>query len=168
MVNSEKDAEIIRFNWKPEDKTFADILEQAGTIPIPPYLNRQAEPSDNKWYQTVYAHQKGSVAAPTAGLHFTPDLIRTISQKGFKNINLTLHVGAGTFKPVKTQTLRDHSMHTEHFQIDKSQIEALQKEKNLFISVGTTSVRTLESLYWLGIKIKEGLLSRNENLFIEQ
>jgi len=167
-VKTELNTDIIRFSWEQKKMTFADILEQAGTIPIPPYLKRPAEAPDNKWYQTVYAQQNGSVAAPTAGLHFTPELIRKLSQNGFSTIELTLHVGAGTFKPVLTPNLRDHAMHTEHFFIEKSQLVALLEMKGPLISVGTTSVRTLESLYWLGVKINKGLLNHGKGFYINQ
>jgi len=168
LVNAEKNAEIIRFTWDPPDNIFADILDQAGTIPIPPYLNRPVEASDNEGYQTVYAQQNGSVAAPTAGLHFTPDLINRLTQQGFKTVELILHVGAGTFKPVKSTRIGDHAMHTEHFLVDRSMIESLINGQGPVISVGTTSVRTLESLYWLGVKIAKHLLDSTSGLFIDQ
>ncbi len=143
---------IIQFTWDPGHISFAEILEVAGTIPIPPYLNRKAEKSDSNRYQTIYAHIKGSVAAPTAGLHFTPGVIDKLTLRGFSQEKITLHVGAGTFKPVSSETLEGHAMHTEHFSISSEFLSGLIKNKGSIIAVGTTSVRTLESLYWLGLK----------------
>ncbi|MEN8120929.1 MAG: S-adenosylmethionine:tRNA ribosyltransferase-isomerase [Bacteroidota bacterium] len=149
---------IVGFSWKsiePSDQglTFADILEQTGKTPLPPYLNREAEKSDKTRYQTVYAKQKGSVAAPTAGLHFTEDVFKSLAEKGIKNLELTLHVGAGTFRPVKSETIEGHEMHEEHFRVEKEFLQKLFDQKGRIVAVGTTSVRTLESLYWLGVKI---------------
>jgi S-adenosylmethionine:tRNA ribosyltransferase-isomerase len=149
------ESEIIKFSWDPPELSFSEILETAGTIPIPPYLNRKAETTDKNRYQTVYAHKKGSVAAPTAGLHFTPGLLRELRSKGFNQDKVTLHVGAGTFKPVSSETLEEHTMHTEHFSIRREFLAGLIKSKDPVIAVGTTSVRTLESLYWLGVKTNQ-------------
>jgi S-adenosylmethionine:tRNA ribosyltransferase-isomerase len=149
------ESEIIEFSWNPPELSFSEILETAGTIPIPPYLNRKAETTDRNRYQTVYAHKKGSVAAPTAGLHFTPGLLRELRSKGFKQDKITLHVGAGTFKPVSSETLEEHTMHTEHFSISRELLSGLINSKDPVIAVGTTSVRTLESLYWLGLKVNQ-------------
>ncbi len=151
---------IVEFQWNTLDSTdyelsFADILEHIGQTPLPPYLNRQAEKSDKTRYQTVYAKQKGSVAAPTAGLHFTHDVFGSLEKKGVKQQELTLHVGAGTFRPVKSETIEGHEMHEEHFRVEKSFLEQLIKQKGRVIAVGTTSVRTLESLFWLGVKMME-------------
>ncbi len=155
---------IIQFSWNPVHISFAEILEVAGTIPIPPYLNRKAEESDSKRYQTVYAHTEGSVAAPTAGLHFTPAIINDLASKGFSQNKITLHVGAGTFKPVSSETLEEHSMHTEHFSISRKFLSGLIRNKGPILAVGTTSVRTLESLYWLGVKANQN----NFKPFVDQ
>ncbi len=146
---------IVEFRWVPTELSFSEILEIAGTIPIPPYLNRKAEKTDKNRYQTVYARKKGSVAAPTAGLHFTPGLLNELNSKGFKQSRITLHVGAGTFKPVSSETLEDHQMHTEHFSVKKKFLNELVNHKDPIIAVGTTTVRTLESLYWLGLKANQ-------------
>lgn len=146
------DSEIVEFSWDPIEISFSEILETAGTIPIPPYLNRKAEKSDKSRYQTVYAHKKGSVAAPTAGLHFTPELLKNLSSGGIMQEKITLHVGAGTFKPVSSETLENHTMHSEHFSVNRKFLADLTERQSQVIAVGTTTVRTLESLYWLGMK----------------
>ncbi len=152
-IAQEKDSYTVCFSWKPQTKTFAEVLELIGNIPLPPYLNRQAEMIDVERYQTVYASKKGSVAAPTAGLHFTSDILKTLAKKNIQSLEVTLHVGAGTFKPVKATYLKDHVMHAEYIDISKETIELLidnvMNEKAI-IAVGTTSLRTLESLYWFG------------------
>jgi len=142
---------LIMFSWGG-DFTFSEILEASGTIPIPPYLNRDTEDIDLNRYQTVYSKHKGSVAAPTAGLHFTPSIIETLKNKGVDTAEVTLHVGAGTFKPVKTDDVADHEMHTEHFSVTLESLKKLRKYLGNVISVGTTSMRTLESLYWYGVR----------------
>lgn len=160
VVKAEKNIQygqsfIIKFSWSKNNISFADIIENMGTIPIPPYLNRKSEEIDDKRYQTVYSKHKGSVAAPTAGLHFTDDLLKKISVSGATIRNITLHVGAGTFKPVQSETIADHEMHTEHFVVEASVVKEILKNKEKIIAVGTTSVRTIESLYWLGVKLLE-------------
>lgn len=151
-LESGRESNIIEFSWNNENITFSQILETTGVTPIPPYLNRETEELDKNRYQTVYSKLKGSVAAPTAGLHFTDEILKNLEQKGVSINEVTLHVGAGTFKPVKSETIDDHEMHTEHFVVSKSIIKnLLSAEKN--IVVGTTSVRTLESLYWIGAKL---------------
>ena len=145
---------IVRFRWSA-DLSFGELLELLGRIPIPPYLNRDSEEIDNSRYQTVYAKYEGSVAAPTAGLHFTPELIADMRGKGFGFEEVTLHVGAGTFLPVKDENAAEHPMHTEHFTVTRSTIENLLNNVGSIISVGTTSVRTLESLSALAWRIKE-------------
>ncbi len=145
---------LIEFSWDNPQYSFSEILEQLGELPIPPYLNRKTEESDLERYQTVYSKIKGSVAAPTAGLHFTPEVLDTLKQQGTELEEITLHVGAGTFKPVKSEDISHHEMHTEHFLVQKSSLKHLLDERKN-IPVGTTSVRTLESLFWLAIKIKE-------------
>ncbi len=157
---------IIKFSWNNSDYTFGDILENIGQTPIPPYLNRNSELSDKTRYQTVYSKYKGSVAAPTAGLHFTEKIFSKLTDKGIKTENITLHVGAGTFKPVKSCTIGEHEMHSEHFSVSLESVNNLINNKDKITAVGTTSVRTIESLYWLGVKI---VTEKNvENLKITQ
>jgi S-adenosylmethionine:tRNA ribosyltransferase-isomerase len=144
----------ISFHWSPPEKTFSEILELIGIIPLPPYINRTAVPSDNDRYQTVYAEHEGSVAAPTAGLHFTPARIEKLRSDGFETENVTLHVGMGTFRPVGVEQIRDHVMHHEKIVISRNTIHQLLLNLNRpVIAVGTTSARTLESLYWLGVSL---------------
>ena len=146
----------IEFSWTPENLSFALVLEAAGEIPLPPYLHRDAEPDDRDRYQTVFARYDGSVAAPTAGLHFTQPLIEALHDKGFAFDEVTLHVGAGTFRPVATETIGEPAMHSETIIVRKSLIQNLMKQIGKpIIPVGTTSTRTLESLYWLGVMLKE-------------
>lgn len=144
----------VRFSWDG-GATFADVIEAAGVIPIPPYLNRETESIDDTRYQTVYSLHKGSVAAPTAGLHFTPEVLGDIERRGHETVSVTLHVGAGTFKPITTDNAEDHTMHTEHIVVSRDAIEKLIGRD--VVAVGTTSVRTLESLYWLGVKVMAGV-----------
>ena len=143
----------VEFSWDNPQFTFSEILEAAGNIPIPPYLHRESEEIDSVVYQTVYSKIKGSVAAPTAGLHFTDRVFRALEEKQISCQELTLHVGAGTFKPVKSETIGEHQMHVEHFSVSKAMIDRLISHPGKVIAVGTTSVRTLESLYWIGRKI---------------
>ena len=147
------DSFIVELSWNDPALSFAEVLHLFGAMPLPPYIKREAEASDAERYQTVYAHYEGSVAAPTAGLHFTNTVLQKLKEKNIDTDFVTLHVGAGTFKPVKTEILKDHDMHAEHFTISKSTIQNLldHLDKNI-IAVGTTSLRTLESLYWLGAK----------------
>lgn len=146
----------IEFSWMPETLPFASVLEAAGEIPLPPYLHRDAEPADRDRYQTVFARYDGSVAAPTAGLHFTQPLIAALHEQGFAFDEVTLHVGAGTFKPVSTETIGEHAMHSETIVVRKSFIQNLiQHIGKPIVPVGTTSTRTLESLYWIGVMLKE-------------
>lgn len=142
---------IVHFAWN-RDITFSEVLEECGKIPIPPYLNRESEASDEIRYQTVYSREEGSVAAPTAGLHFTRDILSRLGQKGVRIAELTLHVGAGTFRPVKADTIGGHEMHTEHLAVSRTLIDTLLHKSGDVVAVGTTSVRTLESLYWMGVK----------------
>jgi S-adenosylmethionine:tRNA ribosyltransferase-isomerase len=143
----------IEFNWTG-GFSFAEIIEHAGILPIPPYLNRETEDSDEKTYQTVYAKINGSVAAPTAGLHFTENVLSQLSEKNIKSHEITLHVGAGTFQPVKSDTILGHTMHHEKVIISKKFINELISSNHKVIAVGTTSVRSLESLYWLGVQLE--------------
>lgn len=153
----------IVFEWDDDNVTFAEIIDVAGELPIPPYLNRKTEESDKTTYQTVYSKIKGSVAAPTAGLHFTERVLASLDAYGIDREELTLHVGAGTFKPVKSETIDGHEMHTEYVCVHRSTLEKLIRHDGKAIAVGTTSVRTLESLYYMGLR-----LSKNPNLSEEQ
>jgi S-adenosylmethionine:tRNA ribosyltransferase-isomerase len=155
------DAYEIRFTWNNLSFSFAEIIEQIGLTPIPPYLNRETEDIDKDRYQTVYSQHQGSVAAPTAGLHFTDQILSTLENNGHQLLNVTLHVGAGTFKPVKSEEIAGHDMHTEHFVIEKTALKQLIDNKEQLIAVGTTSVRTLESLYWYGVRLLSGLSIQN-------
>jgi len=161
-LESYGDTHLVRFEWDNPNLSFAEILETCGELPIPPYLNRKTEESDNQTYQTVYSKIKGSVAAPTAGLHFTKDVFDSLSKKDIDFEELTLHVGAGTFKPVKTETIEDHVMHTECITVKKSTVEKILNKLGNVFAVGTTSVRTLESLYYIGV-----LISRNPNTLVQ-
>lgn len=149
------DGFLVQFQWQEPGITFGELLEQSGSTPIPPYMKRAAEKSDRERYQTVYSLNNGSVAAPTAGLHFTGALIRQLEQNGIPMANITLHVGAGTFVPVKEQNAREHSMHSELVVVPLSFLEQWLLKNESFIAVGTTSTRSMESLYWLGVKLKE-------------
>lgn len=150
---------IVDFDWDG-GLSFAELIDQAGVIPLPPYLHREAVSSDNERYQTVYALHQGSVAAPTAGLHFSPEVFEALRQKGIATDFITLHVGAGTFKPVSTPTIGEHEMHVEKIEISRSNIECILNHLgHTIIPVGTTTVRTIESVYWFGVK-----LSRNSKL----
>ncbi len=147
---------IIELSWTPASYPFAEILHLAGAIPLPPYIKRPAEESDKERYQTIYAQQGGSVAAPTAGLHFTNTIFESLKKKKIETDFVTLHVGAGTFKPVKSETMQEHEMHAEWIDVSKGTIETLVNNlDNPVIAVGTTSLRTLESLYWLGLRSRE-------------
>ncbi|MER2995987.1 S-adenosylmethionine:tRNA ribosyltransferase-isomerase [Pontibacter populi] len=161
VITAEREAHqdghfLINFAWEPANLTFAEVLERCGKLPLPPYLNRDLTPADCTRYQTIYANQEGAVAAPTAGLHFTDKVLATIKAKGITTAYLTLHVGAGTFKPVKADVMEAHEMHAEQLYLTREFIVQLlaQVERNKpVIPVGTTSMRSLESLYWLGVKV---------------
>ena len=142
----------VEFAWKPASLAFSSILSLAGKIPLPPYIKREATSDDSLRYQTAYAKTEGSVAAPTAGLHFTPHIFNSLNKKNIAQSFLTLHVGAGTFKPVSSETIAEHTMHEEYFEVSKKIIEDLLDNDKMIIAVGTTSLRTLESLYWIGVK----------------
>jgi S-adenosylmethionine:tRNA ribosyltransferase-isomerase len=152
-IKPEGEAWRIKFSWDNEGITFSEVIEAAGHIPLPPYVKRNDEKEDNIRYQTVYSRIRGSVAAPTAGLHFTDNVLSAIKNKGIKSIELTLHIGAGTFKPIKTDDISQHEMHCEHFFVTNELVENLLSFPGRIIAVGTTSVRTLESLYWLGVNL---------------
>ena len=160
------DSYLIKFEWDNEAQSFAEVLEAAGNIPLPPYFNRAVEANDKERYQTVYAVAEGSVAAPTAGLHFTPRLFEKLIAKNITKAFVTLHVGAGTFKPVKAARMEEHEMHAEFIDVQKSFIDMLRNQflagEQKVIAVGTTSLRTLESLYWMGAKIIAANSSANK------
>lgn len=162
------DSHLIEFTWDHPEYTFADLLDAAGVLPIPPYLHRETEKSDLQTYQTVYSKIKGSVAAPTAGLHFTPEVLADLDAKGFGREELTLHVGAGTFKPVKSDTIEGHEMHTEFISVRRSSIERIKNNLGRIIAVGTTSVRTLESLYYMGVTLATNPDATPEELIVKQ
>jgi len=159
-ISQSKNSFEIEFTWDGAF-TFAQVIEYAGILPIPPYLNRETEQSDEKTYQTVYAKIDGSVAAPTAGLHFTDEILSRLSEKGIKTHEITLHVGAGTFQPLKTDNLLEHTMHHEKVVISKQFIQVLAETEQKVIAVGTTSVRSLESLYWLGVQLENNTFSND-------
>ncbi len=163
------DAFIILFQWSEADLSFADILHHAGNLPLPPYMDRDAEDADKERYQTVYAKHDGSVAAPTAGLHFTESLLARLREKNIRTEFVTLHVGAGTFKPVKASVMQDHDMHAEYIDVSIESIETIRKAlSHNIITVGTTSLRTVESLYWLGKKVMDQPSIAIQNLTVEQ
>lgn len=168
LISSEGNSHIIKFSWNNKKVSFAEILDSTGELPIPPYLHRKTEESDKVTYQTVYSKIQGSVAAPTAGLHFTEQVLESLKSKNIKTEELTLHVSAGTFQPVKTKNIVDHQMHTEVIEVQKSTIETLIKNIDNIIAVGTTSVRTLESLYWIGVQILEKKISHNNTIHVSQ
>jgi S-adenosylmethionine:tRNA ribosyltransferase-isomerase len=168
-IRRQQDNFIIEFFWDDDTLSFAEILHLAGVIPLPPYLHRDAEKDDTVRYQTVYAKTDGSVAAPTAGLHFTDELFKKLSAKNITKKFVTLHVGAGTFKPVKTETIEAHEMHSEFFEVDVELIKKIiDQSKKQIIAVGTTTLRTIESLYWMGVKIsKQVAVSGEQKITIE-
>ena len=152
-----EDAFIIQFSWTPAQLHFVQVLHAAGDIPLPPYIKRSAELIDKERYQTIFAKEEGSVAAPTAALHFTEDVFRSLKEKNISASYVTLNVGAGTFKPVKTASIADHHMHSETFAVKRETLQAIREAKTV-IAVGTTSLRTMESLHWLGVKYLQGAI----------
>lgn len=158
----------IDFGWDDDTLTFADVLEAVGELPIPPYLNRETQESDKETYQTVYSKIKGSVAAPTAGLHFTERVLSALDERGIDREELTLHVGAGTFKPVKSEEIEGHEMHTEYISVSRRTIAKLIAHGGRAVAVGTTSVRTLESLYYVGMLISRNPDAGQEELHVPQ
>lgn len=151
----------IEFTWDKNQVSFSEILQSIGQIPLPPYIEREANESDKERYQTTYATQEGSVAAPTAGLHFSEPLLQKIKDKGIDEKFITLHVGAGTFMPVKTENINEHVMHAEFVDVTKLTIAYLAETNNSVIAVGTTTLRTIESLYWLGLKLMQSPMNPN-------
>lgn len=169
IVERLSDCFVIGFAWQPADMTFAEILHEAGVIPLPPYLHREADENDKARYQTVYARHEGSVAAPTAGLHFTDGVFQSLAKKNITKDFVTLHVGAGTFMPVKAEKIEDHEMHTEFIDVSIGLIEnILQQGEHKVIAVGTTSLRTIESLYWMGVKVKDRPDLLPDNIWVKQ
>ena len=158
----------IAFTWDDNQLSMAELIDSIGELPIPPYLNRKTEECDKTTYQTVYSKIKGSVAAPTAGLHFTADVLATLDNKGIEREEVTLHVGAGTFKPVKSLHIGEHDMHTETFCVKKQTIERLIAHQGHAVAVGTTSVRTLESLYYIGYKMLQLPNAEEQHWHVEQ
>ena len=158
LLSKQADAFIVKLSWQPGELTFAEILEIFGQIPLPPYMKRDATPDDKTTYQTVYSEAEGSVAAPTAGLHFTQDVLESLKKNNIKTGFVTLHVGAGTFKPVKTENISEHDMHSESIYVELSLVEEIAANigTNRIIAVGTTSMRTIESLYWFGVQLLQG------------
>jgi S-adenosylmethionine:tRNA ribosyltransferase-isomerase len=165
----ERNAEhlVIKFDWNL-DISFAEVLEIAGEVPIPPYLNRNSEENDKQTYQTLYSKIEGSVAAPTAGLHFTDEVFQNLRNKSIEWHEVTLHVGAGTFKPVDKKDVREHKMHQEFITVKKEAIQNLLLNLNEIIAVGTTTVRTLESLYWIGAQIIQKMPESEKFFHVEQ
>lgn len=164
-IEKRADSFIIELSWAPGHLSFAELLHYAGAIPLPPYIKRSVEETDKERYQTVYAHAEGSVAAPTAGLHFTPKIFKELDNIHVVRDFVTLHVGAGTFKPVKSETMQEHIMHAEWIDVSKTTIEnILNNLEEAIVAVGTTSLRTVESLYWLGVKL---LATNNQRLTAE-
>lgn len=163
------DGYLIRFSWQPENLTFAEVLKLSGNLPIPPYLKRETTETDQQRYQTVYARQEGAVAAPTAGLHFTDQVFEDLKAKNISTAYLTLHVGAGTFKPVKAGQMQEHEMHAEQMVVEKGLLQQLLNQlPDPVIAVGTTSMRCLESLYWLGVLVIQQPDIATDNLHINQ
>jgi S-adenosylmethionine:tRNA ribosyltransferase-isomerase len=167
-IKEQGTSQLVKFTWNNANITFADILETVGELPIPPYLNRETQESDKETYQTVYSKIKGSVAAPTAGLHFTESVLKDLDDHGIDREELTLHVGAGTFKPVKSKEIENHEMHTEYISVHRSTLEKLIRHEGKAIAVGTTSVRTLESLYYIGARLSKYPEATEEELHINQ
>lgn len=166
IISNLSEGFIVKFEWSDDNISFAEILDITGDVPLPPYIKRSTELSDTSRYQTVYAKHDGSVAAPTAGLHFTEQILSQLKEHQIQQAFVTLHVGAGTFKPVKSETMQAHEMHSEWIDVDINTIQTIIDQKEFIVAVGTTSLRTLESLYWLGVK---SLLNPDlENLMIHQ
>jgi S-adenosylmethionine:tRNA ribosyltransferase-isomerase len=169
MVNKSDSYYTIQLDWDNPEMTFAEVLHLAGKVPLPPYLNRLADVKDEERYQTIFAKDEGSVAAPTAGLHFTDKVMDDLAARHIDKSFVTLHVGAGTFKPVKSNTMQEHDMHAEWIEVNESTIkQLLQHGDNKIVAVGTTSLRTLESLYWIGCKLYQGLAVDMEGIAINQ
>lgn len=169
LAERKSDSFIIKFSWRPADLSFGEVLGAAGVVPLPPYIKRNAVEDDKIRYQTIYADLEGSVAAPTAGLHFTKEVLQSLKNKNIDLRYITLHVGTGTFKPVKSGVISAHRMHSERFYAEKKVIEDIltKLDKNI-IAVGTTSLRTIESLYWFGVQLIENRANSENDVFISQ
>lgn len=170
-VAQQDGAWLLKLSWTDPALSFAEVLHKAGKVPLPPYLNREATAADEATYQSIFAKEEGSVAAPTASLHFTPGVLASIADKGIKTLSVTLHVGAGTFKPVKSATMQDHEMHAEWLEVSKAQLIALAQHleaQKTLVAVGTTSCRTLESLYWIGVQLINGVIIENGAVAVSQ
>ena len=152
----DREAKLVEFSWNDANIAFVDLVEASGEVPLPPYLNRKPEIEDKDRYQTVYSKKEGAVAAPTAGLHFTDEVFEKLRKKGIQEAQVTLHVSAGTFQPIKVDNVLEHPMHSEQIQVSRETIEKLCNHSGTVVAVGTTSIRTLESLYWFGVKLTEG------------
>lgn len=178
IIEKKIDSYVVEFYWQPVDLTFSEVIESIGEMPIPPYLKRSSEDIDNKRYQTIYARNEGSVAAPTAGLHFSQKILSNFKSKKIETDFVTLHVGAGTFKPVRSETLEDHEMHSEWIDVRKETIQNILVHllksdseilyKGMITAVGTTSLRTLETLYWMGVKANQHPDSELHQIEIKQ
>ncbi|MDR7127713.1 S-adenosylmethionine:tRNA ribosyltransferase-isomerase [Algoriphagus sp. 4150] len=161
----DREARQVEFFWDSTEVAFVDVVEASGEVPLPPYLNRKPVEEDKSRYQTVYSEKEGAVAAPTAGLHFTPEIFGQLKSKGIIQAQVTLHVSAGTFQPIKAKEVTEHPMHSEQIHVNRETIERISSHLGKVVTVGTTSVRTLESLYWYGVKLLEG---KGEDLKIEK
>ena len=168
LIEKLPDAYVVEFEWQPAQLSFAEVIAQMGNIPLPPYIKRELEDADKERYQTIYAAFDGSVAAPTAGLHFTERIFTSLKEKNIENFFVTLHVGEGTFKPVKANTMQKHEMHAEWIDVTKDTIKKLAENIGNIIAVGTTSLRTMETLYWMGAKTILFPESTREELTIHQ
>lgn len=178
IIEKKIDSYVVEFYWQPADLTFSEVIESIGEMPIPPYLKRSSEDIDNKRYQTIYARNEGSVAAPTAGLHFSQKILSNLRSKKIETDFVTLHVGAGTFKPVRSETLEDHEIHSEWIDVRKETIQNIIVQllksdseilfKGMITAVGTTSLRTLETLYWMGVKANQHPDSELHQIEIKQ
>ena len=169
IIDRSPGAYVLNLSWDNDDLTFAEVLHFAGKVPLPPYLHRNAEKSDDERYQTLFAKEEGSVAAPTAGLHFTSEVLESIKAKKIDIAFVTLHVGAGTFKPVKSETMAEHEMHAEWIDVGYDIIQQLKDSlSKSIVAVGTTSARTLESLYWIGNKLANGQETDLLNIAVSQ
>ncbi len=159
---------VIKLEWQPGGLTFAELLHLAGLVPLPPYLHRSPEATDKVRYQTIYAETDGSVAAPTAGLHFTPAIFDDMAAKEITKRFVTLHVGAGTFQPVKSESIGGHAMHSEYIDVSQETIREIRHHQGMIIAVGTTSLRTIESLYWMGLKTANEVDTTAGELMVHQ
>jgi S-adenosylmethionine:tRNA ribosyltransferase-isomerase len=168
IAERDPSAYVVRLQWDNPELTFAEILHHAGKVPLPPYLRREAEATDEARYQTLFAREEGSVAAPTAGLHFTQDVLAALAQKGISSAFVTLHVGAGTFKPVKSENMAGHDMHAEWIEVTRDTLLQIKSNAQRTIAVGTTSLRTLESLYWIGNTLANGKKVDFEGIAVSQ